>query len=85
MGESEDRDQQILGCKGNCDFILILDQSLWLAISCLEQSFSKDFYRSNTAAVVCDEMLFIDQRKFVIGYIHEEMSFPSNKIGAVGR
>ena len=65
--------------------LLILDQSLWLAMSCVEPSFSKDFYRSNTAAVVCDEMLVIDECKFVIGYIHEEMSFPSNEIGAVGR
>ena len=64
--------------------LLILDQGVWLAMYCLEPS-SKDFYRSNTAAVVSDEMLFIDECKFVIGYIHEEMSFPSNKIGAVGR
>lgn len=34
MGESEERDQQILECKVNCDFIK--DQSLWLAIYCLE-------------------------------------------------
>ena len=81
LREKVERDQQILECKVNFDFINIRPESMVGDVL----SKTKFFKGSNTAAVVCDEMLFIDECKFVIGYIHEEMSFPSNKIGAVGR
>ena len=44
----------MLECKVNCDFI---NSSPGSFVGDVQTIFSKDFYQSNTVAIVCDEVL----------------------------